>query len=185
MRRNKMWSKVVAIILIGCMSIGIMGNTSSYASVKCKNEKILESMRNVEREASKDGKGYVILAKDAESCDEIKEDYSKIITHKNEYYNEQNNILTVKVTDEQAEALRTEDGIVAIEKDFNVSANGKKHKNRKDKGKDTDVAWNLQMINADKVKVNSSKKIKVAIIDSGVDAISGIEVKSRINLIDK
>ena len=40
------------------------------------------------------------------------------------------------------------------------------------------------MINADKANINSNQKVKVAIIDSGVDAISGIKVKERINLVD-
>ena len=40
------------------------------------------------------------------------------------------------------------------------------------------------MINADKANINSNQKVKVAIIDSGVDAISGIKVKERIYLVD-
>ena len=40
------------------------------------------------------------------------------------------------------------------------------------------------MIHADKANINSNQKVKVAINDSGVDAISGIKVKERINLVD-
>lgn len=50
--------------------------------------------------------------------------------------------------------------------------------------RDSDSKWNLKMINAKEVKYNKDKRVKVAIIDSGVDECDGISVDKRINLID-
>ena len=48
----------------------------------------------------------------------------------------------------------------------------------------TDVSeWNMQMINADENSEKSKDKIKVAIIDSGVDYTNGIKVAERYNLV--
>lgn len=49
----------------------------------------------------------------------------------------------------------------------------------------TEILWNLRIIGADAQDVHSQvhKKVKVAIIDSGVDYLDNIDVKERINLI--
>ena len=44
--------------------------------------------------------------------------------------------------------------------------------------------WNLKMINAEEVKYDNDKRVKVAIIDSGIDECDGITVDKRINLVD-
>lgn len=96
-----------------------------------------------------------------------------------------NNIIVAELSEQEAEELN-EDSNIIIEEDLKVKANvkAKPRTISKNKGIDRDVAWNLQMINADKANIDSNQKVKVAIIDSGVDAISGIKVKERINLVD-
>ena len=77
-------------------------------------------------------------------------------------------------------------------KDNNGNAYGKdkkaknKHekKEKKSKSKDSSVEWNMQMINADNnnTEVNG-EKVKVAVIDSGIDYTSDIDVYSRKNFV--
>lgn len=46
-----------------------------------------------------------------------------------------------------------------------------------------DPDWNLEMINAKDEETKIDKKVKVAVLDSGVDETEGIKVVKRINLI--
>ncbi|MCI9616545.1 MAG: S8 family serine peptidase [Eubacterium sp.] len=177
--------KVIGLLLVVSLSIGMFAGHNTYGTCLNPYEKILNELKATKQSRIKDKSSYIISAKDNTSYNEIKEDYKNIIVRESDSYNEKNNILLVSVNEEQAQALETEDGIIRVEKDFYVSASGRKTKVKKNKGIDSKVAWNLQMINADKVESISDKKVKVAIIDSGIDGISGINVKARIDLTDK
>ena len=54
----------------------------------------------------------------------------------------------------------------------------------------TDCEWNLQAINADDVSMETiaeevTEKIKVAVLDSGIDYVEGIEIAGYVNLVDE
>lgn len=83
---------------------------------------------------------------------------------------------------EKVKALLEENDVISIEKDREV------------KGLSTleptisteKTQWNMKVVNANKIKSKKNKireKVKVAILDSGVDLFNDIEVKKSINLI--
>mgnify|MGYP000155239113 CR=1 FL=1 len=52
---------------------------------------------------------------------------------------------------------------------------------------EVEADWNLQAINADEINTNarSIQKVKVALLDSGVDYVDGIDLADRINLVEE
>lgn len=54
------------------------------------------------------------------------------------------------------------------------------------KKENTKSEWNLQAINVDNVDINTNKeqKIKVAVLDSGVDFIAGVNLVETVNFVE-
>ena len=58
-----------------------------------------------------------------------------------------------------------------------------KKKVKENSVKDSEVEWNLQMVNAEDASPEATRKIKLALIDSGVDYTDDIDVKLRKNFV--
>lgn len=58
-----------------------------------------------------------------------------------------------------------------------------KKKVKENSVKDSEVEWNLQMVNAEDASPEAARKIKLALIDSGVDYTDDIDVKLRKNFV--
>lgn len=91
------------------------------------------------------------------------------------------------MTDEEASQLQNSSKTVIVERDLMMSGfteeeNKKVHQQWNQK---EDLQWNLDMINNEDKLANHklSAKIKVAVIDSGIDFISDIDVQERKNFI--
>ena len=119
---------------------------------------------------------------------------------------EKNNMAAVTLTDSEAETLEENPDIAFVEEDIEVKACGKSGKNEsvkqihkkienrlpKNKGKSQ---WNMRMIHGDKVTQDKfshlfkrkgkteKKKIKVAVLDSGVDYWSDIDLAESLTLV--
>lgn len=96
-----------------------------------------------------------------------------------DFLTENGEIVSVELTDTEAETLEKEIGVFSVED--NIILYG----SEKSKGKtfhQTD--WNIKMINAETYnKKEPLEKVKVAIIDSGVNYNSSIPIEERINLL--
>ena len=149
-----------------------------------KVESVYATQKAEKTEDNGEIKDYIIVAKNEKAYNRALNATGEESIKNGEKFID-NNIIVAELSEQEAEELN-EDSNIIIEEDLKVKANvkAKPRTISKNKGIDRDVAWNLQMINADKANINSNQKVKVAIIDSGVDAISGIKVKERINLVD-
>ena len=92
------------------------------------------------------------------------------------------------MTERQKDELQSIKGVSDIETNIEFSASGTNNEvvNKKD-AKDPDADnWNMQMIGATKKVIDQEKnsKIKVAIMDSGVDYSQDVNVVERVNLVD-
>lgn len=108
---------------------------------------------------------------------------------------EKNNMVTVTLTDSEAGALEEKRGVAFVEEDIEVKACGKSaaayyikqiHKKKETRIKEnkSKSQWNMRMIHGDKLKKGrSSAKIKVAVLDSGVDYWSDIDLAESITLV--
>lgn len=110
---------------------------------------------------------------------------------------EKNNMVTVMLTDSEAEALEEKTGVGFVEEDREVKACGKsdtvQYVNPVHKKRETNIQenksknqWNMRMIHVDKLKKEGKpekKKIKVAVLDSGVDYWSDINLAESVTLV--
>ena len=88
-------------------------------------------------------------------------------------------IISAELTEEEVANLEMRDDIIAVEEDIQFCANGISQ-NQKDELNE----WNIELIHADEIKGDTTgNKVKVAIIDSGVDMSDEIVVEERVNLI--
>lgn len=83
-------------------------------------------------------------------------------------------------TDKEAQMIKQDNSTLYVEPDIIVTGSGTTEKQIENEA----AEWNIQAIHADDTDVkNTGDKVKVALIDSGVDLFNDIEVKESINLI--
>ena len=76
-----------------------------------------------------------------------------------------------------------EDGYVVGSKNDKVKKEKHKKKVKVKSSKGSEYEWNIQAVQADGVSETSTQKVKVAILDSGIDYTGDIDVKMRKNFI--
>ncbi len=134
------------------------------------------------------GDSYIIIAEDESTIEDLKDGYesSDTISETSQNCMEQKNIISCELSSAEAKELQDQDGILQVEKDSTIKANSS-IKNRKVKKKEQSELkneWNMEMINADSDDcIDASEKIKVAVIDSGVDFGNDVELKNYIDLV--
>lgn len=102
------------------------------------------------------------------------------------------NILITNMTAKEAKTLENDSDIQKIEQDVTVKAletqgttvyTATEKLSKEDKGKEP--FWNLKSIHADHKQKNSKTRVKVALLDSGVDFQENLKIKERVNLIEE
>lgn len=140
---------------------------------------------------TKEDDRYIVIAKNGKKIKDINNKYEKVNiagkTSENDIYD--NNMTVVSMTGNEAIALQKEDNILRVEKDVTVKGSRKEITNReviKRSVKKSEAEWNLQTIKADKLEKAdniSEKKVKVAVIDSGVDYANDINVAKWVDYV--
>lgn len=177
MKKRNVIKKVAILLLIVSMIVPKINES-------VKAESVLEQTK----------KEYIVFSKSDLQYDKVNKRYT---TDKSEYteYMRTVNISINTMSETQAKKLRNNSDVVCVEENFKLTGCGKNDINPKKISKD----WNIKMINADinqypkkmqkKVKnyekkaEESDDKVKIAIIDSGVDETGDIEIKERCNLV--
>ncbi|MCI8365289.1 MAG: S8 family serine peptidase [Eubacterium sp.] len=144
------------------------------------------------------GQEYIIRTKTKGPLAKIKKNYSESnnINDNKQDLLEENNMISLELSQTEVKELSVDDNIEFVEEDAMVEAstqnnkiilNEKKpHKKQEkvNKKNSSGHEWNVQMINADKIKKNKLKrKIKIALLDSGVDAGNDISLAYSISLV--
>ena len=141
---------------------------------------------------------YIVRTKSEAPLDKIRKNYSEsnnINDNKRDFL-EENNMISLELSQTEVQELSVDDNIEFIEEDaivegstqnnkiiLNEKKPHKKHEKVNKKNR-SDHEWNVQMINADKIKKNKlKKKIKIALLDSGVDAGNDISLAYSISLV--
>jgi minor extracellular protease Epr len=135
---------------------------------------------------------YIVMAKNKKDYNQLTEEVSDNISEEPSLLTD-NNMLIAELTEEEVEDL-TEEGDVIVEPNIEVTANKEFAKNElvelfKESKKlaKKNREWNAKAIEADRIndnEIDAEQKVKVAILDSGVDFVPGVDVKSKINLTD-
>lgn len=175
-RDMKRFYKIIALVLTVSLLLPLW-------TIKAQEDKVL----------MEEQKEYVVVAKSKEEGDKIKRDY---VTDTGKYTEcmEEANITLNTMSEQQAEKLNDKKDII-VEENFVLEGCGKTLLNPEDVSCD----WNIRMINADKKNYSaklrkkikkgkketneSDNKVKIAIIDSGVDESGDINIKERYNLV--
>lgn len=146
-------------------------------------------------------KNYLVQAKTISGVRSIKRTYakSKLTNDNGEDRMEEDKLVAVRLTEKEYQKLSKKSNVTLIEKDAIVKGSSQKsiHLNKVHRKKTTkikknmsDNEWNLRMIHADnltftkeEVKKLKQDKVKVAVLDSGVDYGNDIELASSVSLI--
>lgn len=171
-RRNPMKrKKILTIILSLGLALSILPVNTSKRTV-CK--------------AAEKESNYVVMAGNKEDLDEAREicqdefqaEEVKTISSLREDYS--NNYTVCKLSKTEAAELAIKDNVI-VEKDDIISA----CTSAGDEGTDSDTEWNIKMVRAEEETnpESGNKKIKVAVLDSGVDDFNDLELAGSIDLI--
>lgn len=164
-------NRICSIALTLCLGVTVLNGYTCPANVATAKER-------------KDN--YIIMTENQDSIQEIKEkceeDYqTEIVETCSEHgdaYSE--NHMVCELSDSDAEELAEVKDVI-VEKDEIIQACA----TDTDGEKDLDAEWNIQMVRADEgTKVETGdKKIKVAVLDSGVDDFNDLQLAGSIDLI--
>ncbi len=148
-------------------------NYESYEYEKIFNGK------SIDRKSKKD---YIVVTDDEKSKEELIQVYDKSNIGDYTEINEEDMLHLENLSDNQVNMLEEMDDILFVEENYIANANRIDNKSMQAK---TDEEWNLKMINADEIdKMYSlNDKIKVAVIDSGIDIGGDIPVYRSVNFI--
>lgn len=135
------------------------------------------NMNNVKaKEQGEKKQIYMIQASSEEKLDEVEHKYSIAETSAVE---NTDSVSTIYLTTQEAKELNEKEKNLVVEKDKVMHGFGKKTNFDL-----TDEQWNLKMIHANEETETVVKdKIKVAIIDSGIDYSDDIQVAERKNFV--
>lgn len=172
--------RVVSLLLIIAILGGSINNRESEISAK-SNHRI---------------KDYIIFAKNEKALNTALDTIDRDVTQKSEVLSDS---MTVAELSEEEVLELNKDSNVVVEEDYVLEANkvkpGSKSKKarykklekaNKERKNDVEAEWNLQAINADDVEIDNSEanKVKVAVLDSGVDFIEGVNLVKTVNFVE-
>ena len=163
----KILNKMMTVVLVMSVIISLM---SEYVPSKV-----------LAKEKEKD---YVIVTKSQKAVKNLESKYENMIQDQVQKTDllEEEHILVSKLTETEAEIIEKDQQVLAVEEDINVSASDLDDGSLQNT--DEGTSWNLKSIHVDeKQEVNPTEKVKVALLDSGIDYQEGLEVKERVNLI--
>ena len=175
--------KVVKRVVVGTVAValffsGIVIDKGTIQGRK-KPTKLVDVLEKAEDEPKKNSKEYVVMAPLAYG-DDLGD-----------------NVATVEMSKNTAEDLKETYYDIIIEENILLSANTKDkkaemrelyeqwEKEETEKKKRTEPEWSVEAINADGLgeEANVYQKVKVAVLDSGVDIVQGIDLAGTVNLV--
>lgn len=146
-------------------------------------------------EAKEKGENYIVCTESVNQIAKLQKEYdgeSEIL--------KENKMASLEMTASEAKEVLQDDATVFVEKDMTVKASsvfgmgagkeqniykdGHKKKEKKLKKNKSEHEWNIRMIRANKAtKKKKGSKVKVAVIDSGVDYLNDIDLQETITLV--
>lgn len=132
-------------------------------------------------------KEYIIITESNDTMTDILEEYNGTMIQRKDKKASNQSIAVSTMSEQEADKLEKQEKVLAVEPDVNVKANQIKNGRKMIKKKmKKNVSWNAEMINQHEYngeKKNTNEKVKVAILDSGVDYANDIKIEKSINLV--
>ena len=135
-------------------------------------------------------KEYIVVTKNESEYDRlIKKFNGDIVEEYQQYDNIDNTVFVAELTNSEVSNINSRDDVIAVEENIEVTALAEKQKrNKKQISSSTTENWNLKIIGADKSDIKKPKdnnKVRVAVLDSGVDPSEEVNVVQRVNLVEE
>lgn len=193
MKRNS-WYKRVAL---GTGLIMLISTTPAYA-LTSHSEIIVKSS---DSEGGSEEKDYLVMAKSEIQVNELEDkfDCAEVVSKNAQNYLQENYMTSLTLSQKEKQELLNKANVQFVEEDVEVTASAgnvnrmaDRHKMKviKTVQKESDEEWNIRMIHADKarkiIKKNRSKEkdnVKIAILDSGVDYNTDMNIAETISLV--
>ena len=179
MRKDKLVKKLGALTICTAMIFSLGTGTNDTTVTKAASQ-------------SEDAKmAYIVRVEDKNTRKELEHQYDvgDTISELSNDSMEKENFTTLELTGKEAAKLEKNDSVELVEPDVVVKGlsmdRKKKVKKIQSRKADKTREWNLQAIHTKrgKEKKSNKNKVKVALLDSGVDLFNDIEVKESINLL--
>lgn len=133
-------------------------------------------------ESLEEEKDYIIVTKNESSFNRINNKYKNIRTETQDTRKtlESNNVMVSEIKLREANKLVKDSNVIAVEEDYKVKASGNIGVDTVEQISKTAEEWNRTMVNAKYGdNINVADKIKVAILDSGIEYIDRLNVVKR------
>lgn len=146
---------------------------------------------SAEEIADENKQSYVIMAENSEVIGELYNEGYDVETLSEASEEELNGTASgeigkIDLTSEEAAALETCNGVLGIEEDIMFYATGEAEEVTEipEETQEENPEWNMQLIHAAEIEESiPEQKIKVAVIDSGIDMMEEVPVTERVNLV--
>lgn len=159
--KNKKITKVISVVALTAMIVTTFSLNQSFAAF-----------------ADEKSEEYTVIVENNDGLQKLRDDYS--VSEDNAPLKIDGEFaVTAELTNRQADKLSDNEDIKCIEKDFEM---GISEKEIDETIKPIDYTWGLEAGNIPK-NTRSNTKIKVALLDSGIDCTDNIIVKERQNFI--
>jgi minor extracellular protease Epr len=187
---KKVFRRTLALILV--MTMLVTGH-----NLNVKIESVYATQKVQKTEDNGENKGYIIVAKNEKAYNRALNAIDEESIESGEKFID-NNIIVAELSEQEAEELNQDSNII-IEKNLVLEASKVKSgskskkelykqlkKDRKRAKEKREAEWNLQAINVDEVdtKTDIKDKVKIAVLDSGIDFISGMNLVKSVNFVD-
>lgn len=201
MRRSCAVTAVAALVAyhVGpAFNAGAAELTTREGNVNAAKESKPDSALQRQGKQEKGKKDYIVKFKTKTAMKQSTKTYeeSTEINQNGEDKLEENKFASLELSGSEAKQLETNQNVEFVEEDKEVSACGEKYFAGKDKKKhkkvekrhkknESDVEWNVRMIHAENKakKQQGAKKVKIAILDSGVDWGNDINLAYQTSLV--
>lgn len=169
-----------------CLGVTVLnGYTCSANTAEAKEKKISNAGFEFKKKTlplTSEKEKYIIITKDKKIADTIVEKYKVTKHSKLSKLAKTKNIVSVKMTGREANEILKNANVLCVEPDKNVTGCAEKTivNQITDENQKT---WNHKMLHIPEVKEEEAVKVKVAVLDSGVDYGNDIAYTEQINLV--
>ena len=192
MRVREIMRRSCAVMAMAALVMHHVGPMLNIRAAEPANESGVTGQRTQQ----KGKKDYIVKFKTKAEMKQSTKTYeeSTEINQNGEDKLEENKLVSLELSGKEAEQLETNQNVEFVEEDKEVSACGEKYFAGKDKKKhkkvekrhkknESKVEWNVQMIHAENKAKKSNNKVKIAILDSGVDWGNDIDLAYQTSLV--
>ncbi len=185
MKKRVFCQKIVTFVTVASITLA-MTPTVFAKEDQHSDIKVQDQVRADEQEIHYTDEGkvtYVVSA--AENGEELKEKYDNRIYEENDYVAsyQQDEFTVTDLSKKDLQELNATDGVI-VEKDYLLEGSGQVDTNWQESlDQVVDGAWNVKAIHVQNVDEKVEKKVKVAVLDSGMDRLSAQSLAGGVNFI--